>query len=117
MLPVMNKSNAEVSIQTFLLVILSGETILLQGPVIQSRAHRCAHSKSREFRKSEHPVSSNQRADATLCINPSQTGTFFFFFYSKQLHVFSLSLRILAGCGFTGQIPDELGNLAQLTFL
>jgi hypothetical protein len=26
-------------------------------------------------------------------------------------------LRILAGCGFSGSIPDELGNLAELSFL
>lgn len=28
-----------------------------------------------------------------------------------------LSLRILAGCSFSGKIPDELGNLEQLSFL
>lgn len=25
--------------------------------------------------------------------------------------------RILAGCGLSGAIPDELGNLSELTFL
>ena len=31
--------------------------------------------------------------------------------------IVTLLVRILAGCSFTGSIPQELGNLKQLTFL
>ncbi|KAB5561866.1 hypothetical protein DKX38_006823 [Salix brachista] len=38
--------------------------------------------------------------------------------YVSFIHVsFQHLLRILAGCGFSGSIPDELGNLAELSFL
>jgi len=37
---------------------------------------------------------------------------------SSDFHKAFLSyFRILAGCGFSGNIPDELGNLSELSFL
>lgn len=37
--------------------------------------------------------------------------------WSNLNSISSFSIRILAGCSFSGKIPDELGNLEQLSFL
>lgn len=89
--------------------------LTMQGPFIQPWPYWFSLFRIREAEKVKYSVRTHKQA---ILISSS---TFEFEYAmqilsNKYIWLFS-SFRILAGCKFTGNIPDELGNLGELTFL
>lgn len=99
----------------------SWNTHTVQGPFFQPWPHRSSLSKIRESEKFKYPVRTNEQAIFLFPIwalyMQNATYIFYFLYILNENSWHFSSFSILAGCSFNGEIPDELGNLAELSFL
>lgn len=81
--------------------------MLFQGPFVQSRTHRFTYFPFKRPAKAQHSV----RISLCSCSLPCVCVVYLFNKHSYWI------FSILAGCGFTGSIPNEIGYLKDLSFL
>lgn len=90
--------------------------LTMQGPFIQPWPYWFSIYRIRESEKIEYSVRTHKQA-IHICTSTFELEYAVQIYISNNYTWLFSSFRILAGCRFTGNIPDELGNLGELTFL